>query len=286
MFRHLLAGLGFALIAAGLVSCGGGSNSSAAADSRELQASLSHYETYLQKNSAKLLHWAETIVLKVEEGETGKAGSRYAAARVPYGHVAPAALLFDSLNRRIDGLEKDVPPGEFGGFHELERAIFGEEDTAGMTQVARQLRIDIEELQQKIDSAKLEPPQILAAANEVLEGILENEIWGKGEPWAHGDLSEMAAKAEGIDAAFEAVQPLVAESDPELAKRIEASLRAVFSKVGEYGILAREPEQARDREPGISFVVYDQLTQEKRWELAEPLKALARSLVEAEEKLG
>ena len=283
--RRLLVGVALALAVSSL-AVGCGSSGPSEETSNELESTLAHYKVYLQKNGQKLTHWADTIVLKVDEKSFSKAGSRYAAARVPYGHLAPAAQSFPTLNTRIDALERQVPPDEFGGFHEIEKAIFWEKSTYGMKPVARQLRIDIEELTRRLNAAQLEPTQIIDGADQILEGVVENEAWGYAELWAHNDLADVAAKVEGADAAFEAAKPLLSEGDPELVRRIETQLRRTFAKVGEYGILAREPEQARDREPGISFIVYDQPTQEEKWEISQRLEALAEVFSEAKSALA
>jgi iron uptake system component EfeO len=284
--RRLLAGIASSLLAAFLVTgCGSGTTGPSSQANRQLQASLSHYKTYLQKNSAKLSHWADTIVLKVGEGSFARAGSRYAAARVPYGHLAPEAQLFGNLNAKIDALEKEVLPDDFGGFHELEKTIFWEKETTGMSPVAKQLRINVEELGHQIDSADLQPRQILEGADRTLEGVLANEIWGAAEPWAHLDLVDIAAKVEGVDAALKGTMPILTEENPAFATRIEDQLQKTFVNLRAYGILANEPEQARDQEPGISFVVYDQVTQEERWQLAQPIKGLAALLLKAKTEL-
>lgn len=277
------AGVALGLLVVSLASgCGSGAS---AETSPQSQSALSEYKAYLNKNSAKLLHWADTIALKINEGSFSMAASRYAAARVPYGHITPAAQLFGSLNAHINALESEVTPDEYGGFHLIEKTIFWEEGTIGMIPVAKQLRLDIEELQRRLDSADLQPSQALAGANKVLDGMLTNEVWGNAEPWSHADLTDIAAKVEGVDAAFAAAKPALAEKAPDLVARIEAQLRKLFAKVGKYGILAREPDQAREQEPGISFVVYDQLTQKERWDLAQPIKVLAGLFSEAEGEL-
>jgi iron uptake system component EfeO len=285
MKRLLLACAPLVLLTACLAGCGSGGSEANAETVQALQKSASQYRTYLDRNGAKLNHWADTIALKIDEGSWSKAGSRYAAARVPYGHLAPTAQLFEPLNKRISGLESEVPPSEFGGFHDIEKTIFWEEGTEDMKPVARQLRKDIEELNRRIASRNLQPAEVLAGANTVLEGVLTNEVWGIAEPFAHIDFTDIAAKVEGVEAAFKAARPAIAESDPDLVRRIEAQLKAVYEKVEAWGTLAREPEQARDREPGISFVVYDQVPQKDRWELAQPIKALAATLSQAIEEL-
>jgi iron uptake system component EfeO len=274
------------LAAASLVGCGEGDSGPSPETSRQLRASLSQYDTYLEKNSAKLVHWAGTIVLKVKEGAATKAASRYAAARVPYGHVAPAAQIFPALNTRIDALETDVPAERFGGFHRIEQAIFRDETTTGMTPVAKQLRIDLEALQRRIDASDLQPAQIVQGAGRVLEQALISEIPGKAERYSGTGLTAIAAQTEGVDAALEAVKPLLAEENPELLTGIEAELRKLYAQVEQYGTLAREPVQARAQEPGISFVVYSELSPEAIRELARPIESLAELVGEAEAELG
>jgi iron uptake system component EfeO len=282
--RRLLVGIALVLLVICFAGgCGSGSNGE---DSEQSQAAIAKYKDFLNKSSAKLLHWAETIGLKVKDREFPEAGSRYAAARVPYGHVAPAAVqLFGPLNTRIDPLEREVPPDEYGGFHLIEKTVFWEETTISLGPVAKQLRLNIEELGRRLDAADIQPSQAIAGANKVLEGMTTNEVWGNAEPWSHTDLTDIAAKVEGVDAAFAAAKPALADKDQELATRIEAQLHKLFAKVGEYGTLAREPEQSRPQEPGIAFVVYDQLTQEERWDLAELIETLSAMFAEAEAEL-
>jgi iron uptake system component EfeO len=269
-----------AMIASG---CGSGASGEPAPESR---STSSDYKIYLDENVEKLQRWVDTIVLKAKEGSFPKAGSRYAAARVPYGHIYPAAQLFGPLNTRMDALESQLPPGEYAGFHQIEKTIFWEETTETVGPLAKQVRANLEELQRRIDSADLQPGELLGGANEVLKGVLVNEIWGIAEPYSHIDLVDIAAKAEGVDAAFAAAKPALATEDPELAAEIEAQLRKTLADIGEYGILASDPDQARPQEPGIAFVVYDQLTQEERWDLAEPIKELVSLLSQADEKLA
>ena len=251
-----------------LLGCGGGNDGPSAETSRQLRESLASYETYLQKNSDKLLHWTETVALKVDEGSVPKAQSRYAASRIPYGRLDPAADLGHEL----------------AGYREIERGIFGDESTAA-TPVAKQLRIDAEGLRQQIASADYRPDQILAGAGEVLDEILESGLPAKSEPNYEALLSTVAAQTEGVDAALRAVKPLLAEADPELLTRIEAQLREVYEKVGEYGIFAKEPEQSRPQEPGIAFVIYSEFDAKTIDEIAQPIESLADLVAEADAQL-
>ena len=257
-----------AVAAAFLGGCGGESNLSAET-SRQLQASIAEYETYLQRSSQKLLHWTETIGLKVKEGSVPRAQSRYAASKVPAGHIAPVAEL----------------PTELPGYRRIEEAIFKDESTAAMMPVARQLRLDVENLQREIESADLSPGQIVAGANRVLDEILEQQLPGKSESYSGTTLTAIAAQVEGIAAALRAVKPVLADANPELLARLEARLRKVYEKVGEYGTFAKAPEQSRPQEPGIAFVVYSEFSPETIREIAEPIEGLAGQMAQAEDEL-
>jgi iron uptake system component EfeO len=280
----LRSGVVLALLAA-LVASGCGSGASGETTS-ESQASIAKYRSYLQDNGDELEHWLDTIVLKAQEGSYPKAASRYAAARVPYGHIYPTAQLFPKLNTRMDALESQLPPGEYASFHQMEKTIFWEKTTGTVEGLAKGIRANLEKLQGQMEAADLQPEKIVRGSREVLEGVVVNEIWGNAEPWSHIDGVDIAAKLEGVDAAFAAVKPSLAAEDEELAGELEAQIRKSLDAIGEYGILASDPEQNRPQEPGIAFVVYDQLTQEARWELAKPIKELIGLLSQAEEKLG
>ncbi len=281
---RLRSGIVLVLLAA-LVASGCGSGASGETTSAS-QASIAKYKTYLQENGDKLMHWLDTIVLKAQEGSYPKAGSRYAAARVPYGHIYPTAQLFPKLNTRMDALESQLPPAEYAGMHQIEKTIFWELTTETIEGLTKRVRDNLEKLQRQMEAADLQPEKIVRGSREVLEGVTANEIWGIAEPWSHTDGVDIAAKLEGVDAAFDAVKPSLEAEDEELAGEVEAQIRKSLDAIGEYGTLASDPEQSRPQEPGIAFVVYDQLTQEERWELAEPIKGLIALLAEAEEKLA
>lgn len=284
MIKLLRVNVVLVLLAA-LVASGCGSGASGETPP-EAQASTAKYKAYLQENGDKLLHWLNTIILKAKEGSYPKAGSRYAAARVPYGHIYPAAQLFPKLNTRMDALEYQLPPAEYAGMHQIEKTIFWEKTTETVEALTKRVRANLERLQGQMDSADLSPEKIVRGSREVLEGVTANEIWGIAEPWSHTDGVDIAAKLEGVDAAFDAVKPSLEAKDQDLADEVDAQIRKALDAIGEYGTLASDPDQARPQEPGIAFVVYDQLTQPERWELAEPIKGLIHLLSQAEEKLA
>src|SRR6185503_13768873 len=152
--------------------------------------------------------------------------------------------------------------GEFEGFHRIEKALWEEGTTAGMAPVAEQLQRDVDALAAKVKGVELQPVQIAEGANGLLGEVSASKITGEEERYSHIDLVDFEANVEGSEAAFEAVKPLLDESDPDLSGEVEAHFKAVFNSLEPY------------RTEG-GFVPYTELTEGDTRKLAREIDALA-----------
>ena len=236
-----------------------------AANGPEVEAAITQYRDYLEKNTAELVAETEPFVTAVISGEVDEAKTLYAAARIPYERIEPVAESFGELDPRIDARENDVPAKDFGGFHRIEQALWVENTTEGMTPVAKQLLADVEELQRKVRTVSLQAVQIANGANELLGEVSASKITGEEERYSHIDLVDFEANVEGAEAAFEAVEPLLSKKDPKLAKEIEASFEDVYASLKPY-------------RRGSGFVSYTELTKADTRKLAQEIDALAEEL--------
>jgi iron uptake system component EfeO len=234
-------------------------------DSPRVEEAISQYRIYLGLNTGELVAKTTPFVAAVEAGDVERAQSLYAAARIPYERIEPVAESFGDLDPRIDARENDVPANEFGGFHRIEKALWVEDTTAGMSPVAKQLLADIEELQRKVKTVDLQAVQIANGANELLGEVSASKITGEEERYSHIDLVDFEANVEGAEAAFEAVEPLLSGKDPKLAKEIEAKFDDVYAALKPY-------------RRGDGFVSYTELTQADTRKLAQEIDALAELL--------
>lgn len=282
--RYAALAASLLLLAISSFACGSGSDAPDSS-SPQSKAAVAKYHVYLDQNSKKLTHWAETILFKMEGGEINKAGSRYAASRIPLGRIRPAAELIEPLNAQIDSTDEETPP-KGTGFNELEHGIFLKRSPPILEPLARRVLADVRELRQRLAAAPLRPAEIVKGANERLAGIIGNALVGKEEPLAANDLVDVAAGLEGLEAAVKAVEPVLKEADPDLVKELQAQFKKAYVEVGEWGIFAKEPEQQRDQEPGISFVVYNEFSDEQISKFSKPVEALAPLLEQAEEELS
>lgn len=238
-----------------------------AENSPQVEGAISQYRDYLEKNTAELVSATAPFVAAVEAGDVAKAKVLYAPARVPYERIEPVAESFGDLDPRIDARANDIPPNEFGGFHRIEKTLWVESTTDGMTPVAKQLLADVDELQDKVRTVDLQAVQIANGANELLGEVSASKITGEEERYSHIDLVDFEANVEGAEAAFEAVEPLLSEKDPKLAKEIEAQFAKVYASLKPY-------------RRGEGFVSYTELTQADTRKLAQQIDALAELLSE------
>lgn len=234
-------------------------------NSPEVEEAIAQYRDYLEKNTDGLVSATKPFVAAVVAGDVDGAKSLYAPARIPYERIEPVAESFGDLDPRIDARENDVPASEFGGFHRIEKALWVENTTNGMAPVAKQLLADVEELRGKVKTVELQAVQIANGANELLGEVSASKITGEEERYSHIDLVDFEANVEGAEAAFEAVEPLLAKNDPKLAKEIEAHFADVYAALKPY-------------RRGNGFVSYTELNKADTRKLAQEIDALAELL--------
>lgn len=233
--------------------------------SAKADKAVADYREFLEQNTEELVAKTKPFVAAVEAGDVAKAQALYAPARTPYERIEPVAGSFGDLDPRIDARENDVPAGEWGGFHRIEKALWEEGGTKGMTPVAKQLQADVEELAERVETVELRAVQIANGANELLGEVSASKITGEEERYSHTDLNDFEANVEGAEAAFEAVKPLLDESDPELSGELEADFKMVFAELQPY-------------RRGNGFVSYKELTQVDTRKLAQSIDTLAEKL--------
>jgi iron uptake system component EfeO len=235
--------------------------------SPEVEGAIAGYRDYLVENTEELTAQTKPFVAAVEAGELDKAKQLYPAPRINYERIEPVAESFGDLDPRIDARANDVKPNEFGGFHRIEKALWEEGTTKGMTPYAEGLLEDVEELEAKVKGVSLQAVQIANGANELLTEVSTSKITGEEERYSHIDLVDFKANVEGSQVAFEAVAPLMEEKDPKLVKEIEADFEAVYTALKPYETKAW---------PG--FVLYPELTKADTRKLAQVIDSLAEKL--------
>jgi iron uptake system component EfeO len=233
----------------------------------EVERAIAEYRTYLETNTEELVAKTRPFVDAVIAGEIAKAKKLYPEPRVNYERIEPVAESFGDLDPRIDARENDVAKSEFGGFHRIEKALWEEGTTNGMTPVAEALMADVEELQEKVKGVKLQAVQIANGANELLTEVSTSKITGEEERYSHIDLVDFKGNVEGSQVAFEDVKPLMDKVKPALSKEVQGDFKAVYAALKPY---------ETSKWPG--FVLYGELDQADTRKLAQVIDTLAENL--------
>src|ERR1700733_2617302 len=196
----------------------------------------------------------------------------------PMDLVEPIAELFNDLDgtmdSREDDFEKKADDPKFIGFHRLEKGLFTDKSTAGLTPIADQLTADTLDLQKRIDGLTIAPKNLVGGSADLIEEVASKKIAGEEDRYSRTDLWDFQANVDGAQKIVTLLNPLIVKQDPKLSAR----LRENFAKVD--ALLAKY----RTKDGG--FQSYEKLTDPDRNALKGPVTALAEALPALKGTLG
>jgi iron uptake system component EfeO len=244
-------------------------SSGTAAGNATRTAAVATYLAYVKSEADLLIAAVAPFAAAVKGGDIDAAKEIFATARTHYESIEPIAESFGDLDPAIDAREGDVPDAEWGGFHRIEKALWVDNDLTEMGPVADKLVADVERLRTQIDTVELEPSQIANGAVELLNEMSTSKITGEEDRYSHTDLADFAANLAGSKAAFEALQPLLANDNGDLSNEIEGNFAAVESAL----------EQHSGTHPtGNGYALFDTLTVDETRTVSTTLDTLAEPL--------
>jgi iron uptake system component EfeO len=261
--------------------CGSDEEAQGNVHSQQSQAAVRKYREYLEERTADLVRRLKTLERQIEGDYLPGAQSTYSAVRVPYGHIKAAAMTFGDLDAAVDSLPSEVPAKELEGFHQIEKGLFRDESTAGLTPVAKRLLAKIENFQAKLKSLPLRQADLVESATKSLEEFSESAIQGTEEPYSELDMVDVSAGLEGAEEAYMAAQPPIEEADSDLAGETQAAFDAAYERMIHFGIPARRKPQPHPETPGTFLVQYHNRTPHEFGILDRKLKAVVAELSQA-----
>jgi iron uptake system component EfeO len=254
---------------AGTLTVTGSAVAARGPSSAELDAAVEEYKEYVQDEADELLADTREFVAALKAGELQHAKDLFGTTRMHYETIEPIAESFGDLDPLIDARQGDVPDGQWTGFHRIEQELFVDNSTAGMAPVADQLMQNVQKLQARIPTITLEPAQIANGAVELLNEVSASKITGEEDRYSHTDLSDFHGNVAGAQAAFEAVQPLLAKNDAALSSTIDQRFTDVFDALDAY----KDPASIAN-----GYALYSALDQTDTRNLSVKVDALAEPL--------
>ena len=247
------------------------------ADMAKLEQPLAEYKAYVQAEAKDLVAKTTEFTAAVKAGNIDKAKSLFAATRYHYERIEPIAELFNELDPAIDAREDDFKQGPkdpaFTGFHRIEYALWVENSTAGVNDIADKLLADVKTLQQEIDLLSFPPNKVVGGAAVLVEEVAGSKISGEEDRYSHTDLSDFQANIEGAQKIVDLFRPLIAEKNQALLDKTDANFKTVNEILAKY-------------QTANGFETYDKLTEADRKALQAPINALAEDLAQLRGTLG
>jgi iron uptake system component EfeO len=231
-----------------------------------LVAATQGYHDYVLSEADQLAATTKQFTDAVRAGNMDAAKQAYPPARVHYERIEPVAESFGDLDPSIDARIDDVAnPGDWTGFHRLEKALWQDKTLDGMSPIADKLDADVASLKSKVAAESFQAAQLANGAGELLNEVSTTKVTGEEERYSHTDLWDFAANVDGARKAFELLEPAVMAKDADLAQQVDARFADVADKLSKY-------------RQGDGYVDYSTVPDDQRRVLANSVNALAEPM--------
>jgi iron uptake system component EfeO len=244
----------------------------------DLVGPIAEYKVYVKGEVDTLVNETRKLTDAVKAGKLAEAQKVYAPAHQHYERIEPIAELFNdldgSMDSREDDFEKKAEDPKFLGFHRLEKGLFTDKSTAGLTPIADKLMADALDLQKRIDGLTVAPKDVVGGAADLIEEVASKKITGEEDRYSRTDLWDFQANVDGAQKIVTLLNPLIVKQDPKLSARLHDN----FAKVDV--ILAKY----RTKDGG--FESYEKLSDHDRTAFKGPVTALAEDLSALKGTLG
>jgi iron uptake system component EfeO len=267
-----------------LSACGSAAESSSET-AKKAAAATETYREYLLENASTLVTWSDQLRHKLMLGISG-AQSRYASARVPFGHLKAVLNSFPALDAHLDAPQRKRSGDRPGAFHRIERTLWKGNADRSAVKAAGEIIDSTLWLHEKLKTTNLSPTILVANAGRTLAEIAASGLRLEEEPYAEIDMLDASANLEGVEAALKAVRPLVVAQDSDLARQLAKEFTASFAAVEEFGVPARELNQPRPGSPGTSFIISYQITPEELRPLKDSIRRLSALFAQVPEAIA
>lgn len=236
-----------------------------AATTADFTSAVEQYRTYVIEQCDEFVKQTENFTNAVKEAKIEDAKALYAPARMYYERIEPIAEALGDLDPNIDARENDVDAAEWRGFHKLEKALWQDNTTKDMTEVADQLLKDAQLLRAKVETVEIDANLLVTGAVELLNEVSSSKVTGEEERYSHTDLYDFVANVEGAQKIYELLKPELAKKDAELEKTIGERFAALQAELAPF-------------KSGDGYVSYEELKEEDVRKLSQNLDALAEPL--------
>jgi iron uptake system component EfeO len=230
------------------------------------QTAVDRYRQYLIAQTAELTAATTAFTAAVDAGDLAQAKELYAPSRIAYERIEPVAEAFGDLDPKIDAREGDVPKKDWGGYHYIEKQLWIDGTTDGLTEYTADLNTNVQTLENLVKDVELQPAGVANGAVELLNEVSKSKITGEEERYSRTDLVDFEANVQGAEAAYDAVKPMLEKKNPQLVTELDAKFAAVYAALQPY------------KTGTTTYVAYTDLAKADTRKLSQAIDSLAEPL--------
>jgi iron uptake system component EfeO len=260
-----------------LVATGHATAQPTGASARLLTQATAAYKSYVVAQTAELQGDTAKFVAALHAGNLKAAETLFGPTRIHYESIEPVAESFGNLDPDVDARINDVSSvSKWTGFHRIERTVWEQHTTQGTARYARKLMNDVDTLQRKVKTIRLQPAQLANGAVELMNEVANSKITGEEDRYSHTDLSDFQGNLSGSEKAFDLLVPALKQTgNGALATTIQARFAAVQKTLDRY-----------KRSTPLGYALYSQLTQKDRRTFATEVDSLDEPLATVAAKVS
>ncbi|BFT63365.1 iron uptake system protein EfeO [Pseudomonas moorei] len=244
----------------------------------ELVQPISDYKIYVTEQLDELASHTRQFTDAVKKGDLATAKKLYAPTRVYYESIEPIAELFSDLDASIDSRvndhEKGVEAEDFTGFHRIEYALFAQNSTQGLGELADGLNKDVKDLQTRAAGLTFPPEKVVGGAAALLEEVAATKISGEEDRYSHTDLYDFQGNIDGAKKIVDLFRPQIEKQDAAFIAKVDKNFATVNRVLAKY------------KTADGGFETYDKVKDGDRKALVGPVNTLAEDLSTLRGKLG
>jgi len=194
----------------------------------------------VREQATELTTQLAPFVAAIQAGDLAAAKAAYAPSRPAWERIEPVAELFSDLDTRMDAREEDFAKGvddpEFLGWHRLEKGLWADGTTSGLTTIAQGLQTDATELATRLATMDIEPRVMARGAGELIEEVAQSKLTGEEDRYSGADLWSVSANVAGSKQIVEILRPTLQTLDTGYLQGVDGAFAAVDEVIAKYAI--------------------------------------------------
>jgi iron uptake system component EfeO len=247
-------------------------------DAAKLADIVGQYRAYVLGESDDLIAVIKTLTDAIDAGDLEAAKAAYGPSRVPWERIEPVAELFADLDPKLDAREDDYELGVddpgFTGYHRLEKALWTDATTDGLTALTEQIRTDVADLRTRLETLEIDPRVMARGAGELIDEVAQSKMTGEEDRYSKLDLWSIQPNLEGSAKVVDLLRPVLSELDKDYVTALDGAYGEVNAIIRPYG------DQA------AGFKTFDQISPADLKALQAGLANLSELLSELPGRLG